>query len=126
MIVEITGSLYSSMFLHFLINYRTVVYLSSDEIVNAMLIQGTDPVTYSAGQYLASAALYTPIALMCTAGILWSLRYMAKACGRDDIFKGSSQVVAEDRASYGFATPAFWLGIGLSVVYMIRFDLFHA
>ena len=45
-----------------MINSRSVIYLASEEMVNALLTQTANPVEYTSAQYLASAAVYTPAA----------------------------------------------------------------
>ena len=85
--VEITGSLYSSMILHFLINSRSVALLSSEDMVNSMLTQSSTQPVITAGEYLAGAAVYTPVVILCIAGIWWSLKRLARSCGREDLFR---------------------------------------
>lgn len=117
--VEITGSLYSSMILHFLINSRSVALLSSEDMVNSMLTQSSTQPVITAGEYLAGAAVYTPVVILCIAGIWWSLKRLARSCGREDLF----DMTADENGKEKIATPALLAGIILAVFYIIRYDL---
>ena len=119
-IVEITGSLYSSMILHFLINSRSVSLLSNEELVNSMLLENSAHNVVTAGEYLTSAAVYTPVALLCLGGVWWALHRLAKSCDREFFLM---QPASEETGS-GMVTPALFAGIALAVFYIIRYDLF--
>ncbi len=86
LLVEASGSIYASMLVHFMINARSVIILSlSEKALNETLL--AEAVEETTGSMMLSAfLLYTPIALLCSVGIFFLLRKIAKDAGRGEYF----------------------------------------
>ena len=96
LLVELTGSLYSSMLLHFLINARTAVVISSVDAVTAAAAADSSAgmsemaqiqELLTAPNLLFAAAVYTPIMLLCLTGCIWVLRKIARNCGTEEVLE---------------------------------------
>ncbi len=98
LLVEATGSIYSAMIVHFMINGRSVLLLAAQQ----QQMRGADAAVEVTRSAIFSALLvYTPIALLCAAGMFFLIRKIAKQCGRSEYFdlvlQGQEQTVCRRR-----------------------------
>lgn len=121
LLVEATGSIFSSMIAHFTINLNSVLLIAMESAASGGVPSGGQTVI-SRSQLIVSWASYTVIAALFGALAFAVFVWITKRSGRADHMLA---VMNREDAGEGRAravTPALMLAVGISVLYMILFE----
>lgn len=126
MLIEITGSIFTTMIAHFVVNGWSVLLLAISGWLNRLVesTKETTSQTLTNSDIIAALGVYGVLAVICSSMAVCVMIWMAKRCGRMEhlkwCFRRHPLTIGVKRH---FVTPAFVIAAVIAVGYMVLIEL---